>query len=265
MNIPASRNGLLSADAFATSARSSAVLPSNRAQDAPPDVLRHYTVARLGPDGTEVRNQHRAPATPAFEAAFSAFARGTLIATPNGPCAIEDLAPGDEICTLEEGTAPVVWIGSMTLQPEPMSPGATRSAMTRIMADTLGMSRPLQDTLFGPAARILHRPAALRDLEDRGLVYVPLRDMIDGGGIIPLTPPCPTPLFHLCTPRHATILAAGLEVETYHPGSGMFDDMSRAHQLQYLAIFGHIKKITDFGRLAHPRASMAMLDSLSAA
>jgi hypothetical protein len=105
----------------------------------------------------------------------------------------------------------------------------------------------------------------LRDLEDRGQVYVPLRDMVDGGGVISLEPPCPTPLYHLRTSRHATILAAGLAVETYHPGNGLFDGMSRDRAALFLSLFPQVRRLADFGPLAHPRASMAMLDSLSAA
>ncbi|MBL9056263.1 MAG: Hint domain-containing protein, partial [Rhodobacteraceae bacterium] len=40
------------------------------------------------------------------------FLRGTRITTPDGPRAIEDLAEGDLVTTLDHGPQPIRWIGS---------------------------------------------------------------------------------------------------------------------------------------------------------
>ena len=48
--------------------------------------MRKYEVASLARDGTVRYSEHITPASIAFESAFAAFARGTLIATTDGPC-----------------------------------------------------------------------------------------------------------------------------------------------------------------------------------
>ena len=59
--------------------------------------MRSYEIAALRADGSLYIGQDKAPAVPLFENAFSAFARSTLITTPQGPTAIEDLQPGDTV------------------------------------------------------------------------------------------------------------------------------------------------------------------------
>ena len=58
---------------------------------------RAYEIAALRPDGTVFVTEGYVPATPLFEEPFSAFARGTLISTPQGETPVEDLCPGDRI------------------------------------------------------------------------------------------------------------------------------------------------------------------------
>ena len=94
-------------------------VPSVRAEAAPhctPSLTRRYEAAALRPDLTVARVTVTAPALPLFETATAAFARGTLVQTPLGPVAVEDLGPGDIVDTTT-GPEPVVWVGSTTFVP----------------------------------------------------------------------------------------------------------------------------------------------------
>ncbi len=111
----------------------SAGLPA--AQPSPPagagaiqPLTRLHDVARLRPDRSAAQACIAAPALPEIGAAFSALARGSLVATPSGPVAVEDLRPGDLVTTAEAGAEPLVWIGSITLFPKvpPRQPVAAR-------------------------------------------------------------------------------------------------------------------------------------------
>lgn len=243
------------------------VIPATEPQNIP--VMRRYDVASLGDNGEINTSRHVAPATPLFEAAFSAFARGTLLSTTQGLCAVEDLLPGMQVDTVEFGSRPVLWIGSMTILPDAPVESPDQVRMTRIMADTFGIGRPISDVMAGPGARLLHRPAALRELKGTGArsgqVLTPVADFEDGMSTIRITPPRPVVVYHLCLDRHASIKVSGLEMESFHPGLGLEQRMGPNALSLFLSLFPHITKLEDFGPLAHPRATRDTLHSLTAA
>jgi hypothetical protein len=219
-----------------------------RAEFQPRKPMLSYEVSYLRSDGAVRTQRYPAPATPAFLAAFSAFARGTLITTTRGPVAVEDLSPGMKLVTNERGPSPLLWIGAMTLMPDArlFDPGVP--VLTRIMADALGIGRPMADFIAGPSARLLQRSPGLTDQ-----MLQPVRDLVDGMQVIGLTPPSPVVLYHLALYRHATITAAGLPVETYHPGPGFEAALPHQDVATFLGLFPHVRKPSDFGSLAHPR------------
>jgi len=232
-------------------------------------VMRRYEVLSLDAQGAVDSSRHVAPALPLFEAAFSAFARGTLLSTSDGLCAIEDLLPGMMIETTDFGPRKVLWIGSMIILPDAPVENPEQTRMTRIMADSFGIGRPMSDVMAGPGARMLHRPAALRELPARGAakgqVFTPVADFEDGMNAIRITPPRPVTVYHLCLDRHASIKVAGLEMESFHPGLGLEQRMGPNMLALFLSLFPHIKTLDDFGPLAHPRATRDTLDSLTVA
>jgi hypothetical protein len=241
--------------------------PATESRKTP--VMRRYEVSYLTPDGHIDSSRHVAPATAQFESAFSAFARGTLLTTSKGLCAIEDLIPGMEIETSGAGRRRVLWIGSMTILPDAPVDTPDQTRMTRLMADTFGLGRPMADVMAGPGARLLHRPAALRGLEGTGArsgqVFTPVADFEDGSRAIRITPPRPVTVYHLCLDQHAAIKVAGIEMESYHPGPGLEQRMGPNTLALFLSLFPHIRNLEDFGPLAFPRATLQMLDNLSAA
>lgn len=227
--------------------------------------MRRYEVAAVTSDGSPRYSQHIAPASPVFEAAFSAFARGTVIATPRGPCAIEDIAPGTLVDTRDNGPQPVLWIGSMTMVPRTPVVAPEFARLTRIMSDTFGLARPMHDLVAGPGARLLHSPTSFREMAIDTKVLTPARSFIEGVNVIQITPPTPVALYHLCLPHHAIIRAAGLEMETFHPGPSLFREMGITMQTLFLSLFPHLASASEFGPLAYPRAGQEQLPSLSAA
>lgn len=240
-----------------------------RSRPVPPQrtksLMRRVEIAALSPDGTIRQSQHIAPATAAFEGAFSAFAHGTVMHTTNGPCAIEDLEPGDMLEVVNEKPQPVVWIGSMSLIPTAPVEHPELTRLTRIMADTLGLSRPMHDLVLGPGARLLRNPAAVRNPATQTQILTPARDLADGLSIFEITPPTPVKLYHLCLPHHAIISAGGLEVESYHPGRSLLCDMGSNMRALFLSLFPHISQSDDFGALACPRSDQTPLKHLMSA
>lgn len=250
---------LLSAGSLAVSHRSIGHLPNNRAPVPASGairkrhMLRKYRIQSLRDDGSVRDTENLGPATPAFEAAFSAFARGTLITTAQGPIAIEDLIPGTKIITAEHGPTPLLWLGSMTLVPSADGSAADNRRITRIMGDALGMGRPMMDVVAGPGARLLARPAGIRNSFDGEQVLTPARDLADGMNLINMEPRHPLTVYHIALRRHATITAGGLEFESFHPGAGFERHLGRNMLALFLSYFPHIREPRQFGALSHPR------------
>ncbi|SFT98172.1 Hint domain-containing protein [Sedimentitalea nanhaiensis] len=230
-----------------------------RAQHKPQ--LRRYEVLSLRPGGGIAETCHVAPALQLFEDAFCAFSRGSMVETETGLVAVEDLLPGDRIITGDGTAQPLLWKGRTTLVPGRPGSQGRNLRLTRIMADSFGIQRPMSYVLAGPSARLLNTPDHLRAQADGMRVLTPVQQFQDGMNVIETAPPTAVELFHICLPRHAVIRVAGLEFETYHPGPDALRTLSPAMRAVYLNLFPHIDQCADFGDLAHARAGDGPMDA----
>lgn len=137
------------------------------------------------------------------------FAAGTMLRTPDGETAVEDLAPGDLLATaLGHGPRRVCWVGRRTVdlarhtRPEDLAP-------VRVRAGAFGPGRPAQDVVLSPDHAI-HFAGRL----------VPVRHILNGATILP-DPATTITYYHVelagaaGTPVHDVVLASGLPVESY--------------------------------------------------
>lgn len=226
--------------------------------------LRRYEVLSLLPNGDIAETHHVAPALQLFENAFLAFCRGSLVDTEHGPVAIEDLMPGDRVLTRDDEALPVLWVGSTRLAPGHADSQRRNLKLTRIMADSFGMSRPAACVVAGPASRLMMTPAHLRPTSGGAPMLTPVQEFIDGMNVIETTPPTPVQMFHLCLPKHAVIRVGGLEFESYHPGTNATVATSHAMKAVFFNLFPHIDAMSDFGPQAYFRAGDGEIGALSA-
>ncbi len=226
--------------------------------------LRRYEVCSLLKNGDISQTRHIAPALPMFEDAFCAFTRGSLVETPQGQMAIEDLLPGDDVLTQDGSSETVLWKGSVTLIPGREDTRGRTRPLTRIMADTFGMQKPMSGVITGPAARLLGTPTHMRHLNGGQPMLTPVSEFQDGMGIIETLPPTPVELFHICVARHSVIRVDGLQFETYHPGINAVRMISHSLRSIYLNLFSHIESLNDFGPLLLPRAGDGEIDAITA-
>lgn len=222
-----------------------------------PVPTRRYDISFLSDGDTPEFRQVIAPSLPSFEGAFSAYGRGLLIDTTEGPCAIEDITPGMLVDTLEHGPLPVLWIGSMQVIPNVPAERPELCSLVRIMADRFGIGRPVVDMILGPGARLLCGEGA-------EAYYKPAHDLIDGDGVFRLTPPAPARVYHLLLPRHSTVLAGGLRLESYHPGRYKAELLGPEMLRLFLSLFPHMARMSEFGPMAHHHSdeSRQIADSL---
>ncbi|MDX1780257.1 MAG: Hint domain-containing protein [Thalassovita sp.] len=201
--------------------------------------MRRYEMLYLDHDHVPAARAAIAPATALFESAFSAFARGTLIKTVQGSCAIEDLQPGTLVETEEFGPQPMVWRGMMNIIPNAVPEHAEQAQLTRVMAGTFGMGRPATDLVLGPAARMPRRDG-VGDL-------TPVSRFADGDSVFQTSPPSPVQVFHLCLPIQATIYANDLPLVSYHPQPELSETLGPQMMRLFLSLFPHIETLLDFG------------------
>ena len=224
-------------------------------------MTRRYELSYLAADGSITQTIRLAPAIPAFEEAFSALARGTVIATTDGPVAVEDLLPGMTALTAEGGAEPIDWIGAMTIYPAGALPGIAPTTLTRITSEAFGLGRPVPDLVLGPRARLLLRDARARAVSGGVAAYAPARSFADGVSIIEVTPAAPVTVYHLVLRRQGSLRAAGLEIESYHPGNPA-EALGDPHLAGlFLSLFPHLRSFADFGAPAHPRMNADQVEA----
>jgi hypothetical protein len=131
------------------------------------------------------------------------YCRGTLIRTPGGDVAVEDLRIGDPIATADGETLPLKWIGR------------------RSYRDWLAIGNPeVQPVCFRAGSIADHVPA--RDLyvsPEHAMfldgVLVPAQHLVNGLSILKLETMEEIEYFHLEFDRHAIILAEGAQAESF--------------------------------------------------
>jgi Hint domain len=238
--------------------------PDGRPQRMVP-LMRKIEVACLAPSGSDMSFTRLVPALPAFDETLAAFSRSTLMSTDRGLVAVEDLWPGDQVRTVGHGFQPLLWKSSTLLVADAPGQDPSMGRITRIMADGLGIARPMPDLVLGPRARLVHRAPGIARLTGADAALIPVRDFIDGQSVIDLTPLSPVPVFHLGFAAHERLVANGVEVESFHPGPihrlGLRGDVADL----YLSLFPHIQDLEAFGAPCLPRLRLQDLDLFAVA
>lgn len=203
-----------------------------------------------------------APALPIFEHAFGAFTHGVLIQTKDGPVAVEDLTPGTYLECGSGRTTQLLWKGSITLVPGAPTLNDEPDKLYRVMQDAYGLARPVQDQTFGPHARRLDRDPKMRIAMGTEAALVPLAALADGNAVIQVAPMSPTRVYHLACTDHEALLAAGLEVESFHPGPETPLSLPEELMQVFMQFFPYLSTVRDFGRLSAPRLTADELRSM---
>ncbi|MHC0053761.1 Hint domain-containing protein [Actibacterium sp. D379-3] len=238
---------------------------SDRQPSRATPLTRRYEVAGLTPVGRHVDFSTVAPATPDFESACASFARGTLIATLQGPVAIEDLIPGMDLLTADAGPQKLLWVGSMMVFPSLPGLNEDDVRLTRITADTFGLGRPMSDLMLGPRARLLFRHSGCVTMFGTPAAFAPARAFADGTSMISVKPATPVRVYHLALHGQHIIRANGIEVESFHPGDRADTMMDKATWDLFLGLFPHARSIADFGPMPHPRLTAFEYEGLNVA
>ncbi|TDE37115.1 choice-of-anchor L domain-containing protein [Antarcticimicrobium sediminis] len=177
---------------------------------------------------------------------------GTMVETPNGMVAVEDLVPGDLVMTRDDGPQPVRWCGSSTRR------ASGQDAPVVIAAGTLGDHGTAE---LSQNHRVLMRSPQAELLFGEGEVLVKAKDLVNGATIRLRGDGAQVTYVHVMFDSHQIIRGNGLDSESYHPGQetiGSFDADTRD---EILRLMPDARAAADFGYGPAARPSLKSYES----
>jgi hypothetical protein len=130
------------------------------------------------------------------------YAAGTLIATPDGEVAVENLQIGDPVLTASGAARPVTWLGHRRIRFAARS-DVPRPHPIRIRADAFAPGQPKRDLVLSPDHAVFVDG-----------VLIPIRHLVNGATILRETV-ASVAYWHVELASHDILLAEGLPAESY--------------------------------------------------
>ncbi|MCL1628815.1 Hint domain-containing protein [Roseibaca sp. V10] len=155
------------------------------------------------------------------------FASDTVIATPDGPCPIDQITQGDRVLTRDNGPQPVVWAGRSNLSGLALRRHPHLRPI-RLRRGALG-GVPDEDLRISPEHRVLVTGQRAQSLFGCDEVLVRAADLLDYRSIAPDLALHGVVYVHLLLEDHQVLFANGLPCESFHPGMAA-PDMLRHHR-----------------------------------
>ena len=136
---------------------------------------------------------------------------GTLIDTPSGQCAIENLRAGDKVSTDDGRTVEVIHVL------EQVCPPGKGAGPIRIPKDALAPGTPSRALLLSPCHRVVVRSPIVRRMFGNSEVFVPAKRLLDIPGVKREGSSAPRRYFNLLCTKHVVLRAENTPVESLFP------------------------------------------------
>ncbi|SIN91268.1 Hint domain-containing protein [Vannielia litorea] len=169
------------------------------------------------------------------------FTPGTLIATPRGEVAVEDLKVGDKVITRDNGIQEIRWLGRTEVGTvELMKRPELRPV--RIAQGALDGNLPERDMLVSPQHRVLvASDRAALYFEERE-VLVAAKHLVNGKGIAEAADVASVTYIHFMFDQHEVVLSDGAWTESFQPGDYTLEGLDREQREELLALFPELKE-----------------------
>ncbi|GHC62679.1 Hint domain-containing protein [Neogemmobacter tilapiae] len=149
--------------------------------------------------------------------AYICFVAGTLIDTPKGLVAVEDLRPGDLVWTLDHGAQSLRWVGRRDLSLCDLMVNPELRPVS-VQAGALGDGLPQRALHLSPQHRLLVRSAIAQRMAGQDEVLVAVKHLVGLPGIAAMRAFRPVTYVHLMFDRHEVVLAEGAPAESLFTG-----------------------------------------------
>lgn len=164
------------------------------------------------------------------------FAGGTLIETPDGPVAVEDLAVGDLVLTHDHGPQPIRWRGVRRYTAEQIAETPSLRPIT-LRKGSLGGDMPLRDLTVSPQHRVLVRSGVARRMFGSDEVLVAAKHLTTLAGIDEGDVAGFVDYHHIMFDRHEIVTSNGALTESLYTGSEALKSVGPAAREEIFRIF----------------------------
>lgn len=162
------------------------------------------------------------------------YVSGTLIETPDGARAIDELCVGDKVRTRDRGAQTIRWIGKSTVAAK------GKLAPIRFLAGSLGPNVPARDLAVSRQHRMLVSSKVCARMFGTDEILVPAIRLTELPGVYIEETRDPVTYYHLMTDQHDIIYAEGSPSETLLTGPQAIEALPADALEELLAIFPHI-------------------------
>lgn len=164
------------------------------------------------------------------------FGSGTLIETPAGPVAVEDLKAGDLVSTLEHGAQPLRWRGKARLTGRHLALKPHLRPI-RILKGALGPNSPSNDLTLSPQHRVVVSSRIAQRVAGSPDVLVAANKLTSLPGVFVDESDTGVEYHHLLFDRHELVHAAGAITESLFLGPEARKALSPAAWVEISALF----------------------------
>ncbi|MBS8228125.1 Hint domain-containing protein [Vannielia litorea] len=168
------------------------------------------------------------------------FTPGTMIATPEGPRAVETLGPGDRVLTRDHGVKRLQWVGQRLLNHHHLAANP-RLMPVRIKAGALGYDLPERDIMVSPQHKMLITDARAEMLFGEHEVLVSAVHLVGLPGIEQVSVE-EVVYIHIMFDAHEIVMAEGAWTESYQPGAHVLGEMEDAQRDEIFEIFPELRE-----------------------
>lgn len=173
--------------------------------------------------------------------ALVCFAGGVQIETRDGARAVEDLAVGDSVRTLDHGYQKIRWIGRRRLDGVELAVNPKLRPIC-IDAGALGPGLPSRDLRVSPQHRILARSKIARRMFGVDEVLIPAKKLLPLEGVHIDTPAEGIEYYHILFDRHEIVFSNGSPTESLFTGPEALKSLSPAALAEIHALFPEIAR-----------------------
>ncbi|MBN2630562.1 MAG: Hint domain-containing protein [Rhodobacteraceae bacterium] len=167
------------------------------------------------------------------------FTPGTLIATPRGEVAVEDLRVGDKVITRDNGIQEIRWMGAKAMGWHDFAANPhLRPIMVK--AGSLGNDLPERDMMLSPNHRLLVANDRTALYFDEHEVLVAAKHLIGGKGVQQVES-VGTTYYHFMFDQHEVVLSNGAWTESFQPGDYTLKGLGNAQRSELLELFPELK------------------------